>query len=760
VKSLFRKTSIALNTTEIRHARIDEEELRRLHGQAAPSGVVFEPRALSALRAIADARRLVLLGEAGSGKSTFAQHLCLCLANARSGAPGWAERLQAGPEKDPDRWPVPYPAPVFVRLRFFANDLDSLPDNAQPGEARHLLHFIRKHLEQDDVGLGGFMEPLRDLLAAGDVLMVFDGLDEVTHPRPDERDPTHSDLLRRVTVTEAIRDFARLYPDARVLVTCRVNVYPLEGSLRPQHNWRLDFSTATLQDFDGRQIRAFVAGWFKEMRRCRRLAEDPEPMAASLLNALNSREQLDELARKPILLTQMTLLHAQNTLPNSRVDLYLKCADLLLWTWESLKAAQTERGESAEVFIRGLDVPNLNKEYIEQALGRAVFEAHRAGRPAVAEAELEAHLVAAIRHCYPNCSEPFAKGKAAEFTANWLRGRNGLFQWTGQRAFDFPHRSFREFLAARYWVAYGDPEAEDEDWDESAPRLVKADPVKWWEVFRFAAAYSAQDKKAKQVVAALEEICPSVNVPSPEEIPLALLSGRVIADLGLTKLRGVKRGLEVYQRLKPQLIHLMRDTGEGEYPNDPPHLIPPDVLPPKTRLDAGLLLDALGWTPPDLDEFVRVATGDRRFAIGKYPVTNLQYQRFLDSEDYAAEKIWKSIIGFDAGGKPENKGDEAWAWFQVANKEGKHVPRYWDYPRFGIAHRLLRVVGVTWYEAAAYCAWLNHHPPEVPGFVFRLPTEEEWLTAAGARGKRKTQKKRHRAIYGRKPRLKSRAKRF
>ena len=43
------------------------------------------------------------------------------------------------------------------------------------------------------------------------------------------------------------------------------------------------------------------------------------------------------------------------------------------------------------------------------------------------------------------------------------------------------------------------------------------------------------------------------------------------------------------------------------------------------------------------------------------------------------------------------------------------------------------VVGVTWYEARAYCAWLC----EQSGLTFRLPTEVEWEAAArGREGRR------------------------
>jgi formylglycine-generating enzyme required for sulfatase activity len=76
-------------------------------------------------------------------------------------------------------------------------------------------------------------------------------------------------------------------------------------------------------------------------------------------------------------------------------------------------------------------------------------------------------------------------------------------------------------------------------------------------------------------------------------------------------------------------------------------------------------------------------------------------------------------------------------------------PEYWDNPRFGKSRRGYPVVGVSWYEANAYCAWLTEQL-QVPGFTFqvwrdgkletlnlepetltaRLPTDEEWTAAA------------------------------
>ena len=76
-----------------------------------------------------------------------------------------------------------------------------------------------------------------------------------------------------------------------------------------------------------------------------------------------------------------------------------------------------------------------------------------------------------------------------------------------------------------------------------------------------------------------------------------------------------------------------------------------------------------------------------RFALGKFPVTCGQYREFLEST-------------------------------------GAAPPRFWSEPMFDDAAK--PVVGVTWFEAVAYCEWLGKQT----GQPFRLPTEAEWERAA------------------------------
>lgn len=105
----------------------------------------------------------------------------------------------------------------------------------------------------------------------------------------------------------------------------------------------------------------------------------------------------------------------------------------------------------------------------------------------------------------------------------------------------------------------------------------------------------------------------------------------------------------------------------------------------------------------------------RPFRIARAPVTNAEFQAFVDDGGYATRRFWD-----DAG----------WAWRQAA---GAAHPVYWvpqGAGRFGVRrfdtvqplppHQ--PVVHLSCHEAEAWCRWAGR----------RLPTEAEWEVAAAA----------------------------
>lgn len=103
----------------------------------------------------------------------------------------------------------------------------------------------------------------------------------------------------------------------------------------------------------------------------------------------------------------------------------------------------------------------------------------------------------------------------------------------------------------------------------------------------------------------------------------------------------------------------------------------------------------------------------RAFAIGKYPVTNAQFAEFITDGAYANPALWTAM---------------GWKWEQgrLASKgaQSEPAPGFWHDPLLNRPGQ--PVVGVSWYEAVAFCSWLGTRD----GGTYRLPTEAEWEYAA------------------------------
>ena len=228
---------------------------------------------LSPATALGYYRRLVVLGDAGAGKTTMLKWLAV------GAAQGQSESL---PEI-----PVLISLPEFVRSR-----------------SPRLLDYTLARLEQTTGARRAFLE---EKLAQGRLLLLFDGLDAI-QSRPD----ADIEMIYRVVAGQLVQ-FAKKYPRAMTVVTCR------------RAGWRGElqgFVPLQLIEFDWEDIQDFIRYWTASHR-----PELFRPLSIALLQNVGVRS----LAATPLLLALICLVfERRGTLPQRRSEVYEWCVQVLL----------------------------------------------------------------------------------------------------------------------------------------------------------------------------------------------------------------------------------------------------------------------------------------------------------------------------------------------------------------------------------------------------------------------------------------------
>lgn len=95
------------------------------------------------------------------------------------------------------------------------------------------------------------------------------------------------------------------------------------------------------------------------------------------------------------------------------------------------------------------------------------------------------------------------------------------------------------------------------------------------------------------------------------------------------------------------------------------------------------------------------------FHLDRHAVTNRQFKRFVDAGGYDALEVWPQ---------------EVWpSLLKFTDRSRRPGPRKWEDGMYAAGTADHPVVGVSWYEAAAFAAWVGK----------RLPTAAEWQKAGG-----------------------------
>jgi hypothetical protein len=332
------------------------------------------------------------LGDPGSGKSTLLQYLALI----------WAER----PVRD---LPL-YPLPLLLELRTYARD-------KQAGKCKDIVSFIHGgnitcRLNQQD---------LHEKLKNGDVIALFDGIDEVFDP-----------ALRDEVVTD-IHRFTNEYPAVRSIATSRWLGY------KAQRLRDAGFQHFMLQELNDEQMKDFVVRWhdlnFVE-------GADKDRKRERLRKAIRESRSIKELAGNPLLLTMMAILNRNQELPRDRPELYNQASRVLLHQWDV---------ERALVEDRRIDPKTIDYRD-KQAMLRKVAYHMQSSAKGLAGNLISAAQLESILTDYLRTIEVEKPREIARIMIGQLRTRNFILCDLGGDSYGFVHRTFLEYFCAWEFV--------------------------------------------------------------------------------------------------------------------------------------------------------------------------------------------------------------------------------------------------------------------------------------------------------------------
>ncbi|MHC5746492.1 MAG: NACHT domain-containing protein, partial [Nostoc sp.] len=340
--------------------------------------------------------KFVVLGEPGIGKTTLMSYFAVMLAEQQTEKLGLSADLEL--------------LPILIRIR----DLGK-------ASTKNLLEYVRNFansIHVKELPKGFFEHWLED----GRALILLDGLDEIAKP---------SDRHEFVKI---IHSFLGQYSQNRAIITSRPAGYSREFFGTDE------FPHYHLEKFDDSQIDLFIQQWYNS-----RLPNNPEKaqqLQESLKKALAAQERIKLLARNPLLLTIIALIHRYDArLPRYRYELYKQAVDTLLINWDVNKGIESWKLN----YIKLDDIKTLMQHlaYWIHAQGKT---GDQEGGTLIDKDELITQLSQDICECNYQVKSHQAKAEAERLVEH-ITERCGLLNEQGQDRYAFVHKTFQEYLA-------------------------------------------------------------------------------------------------------------------------------------------------------------------------------------------------------------------------------------------------------------------------------------------------------------------------
>ncbi|MBX0326586.1 SUMF1/EgtB/PvdO family nonheme iron enzyme [Oscillochloris sp. ZM17-4] len=667
--------------------------------------------------------RMLLIGDAGSGKTTTLHYGALTLVDALLHDDATSVRKRINLISDP------LPFPIYIRLTFVMKWLREKQDGQQfTTSANPMLDWLDSQVVPQ---IGRFLTlraaestpplpnepvipapadwqaaidtiPLSAIIRSGGCLILLDGLDET------------GDAPRRSEMQRWISDLAQSCPNNRYLVATR----PFKGIQIA------GFAERHLSPLNGSEIQSLLGKWFgaayqndPNHYRQRSVSEEVDYLWA----ILEQNSRLFDMCTNPLLLTSVALLvYTGVGLPRERAELYNRLVYLLLETWRvlQLSGGRLPESQTARPVLFGESVSSVQRR-LQQLAARMQTEQRR-------EATQD-EIAIWLAPQYAEDMEWNTEESQAYVTKllDSLALDSGILQ-RREAGFSFTHYTLQEYLTARDY---------DQRPDGIDQLLALRTEARWKEAILLAIGHwvtSGVTEKARVLlrglldtneVDALLLVGDALNDADASRVP-DLAPVRRIAIARLRNLAGLSTDWASIAHPDPMLRNraatmLDRHNADNERPGL--DLTRADYW--ATRIEPGKFSmgDNNGKWDDEKPQFDYVIS--QPYALARFPVTNRQYLLFVEAlagrgsteSRAAAQKLLQLM--------EQHK----------QTPEDFH-PRYWPGAHYRTGEGNYPVVGVTWYAATAFAwwadAWLHALGVLTPEEALHLPTEAEWERAA------------------------------
>ncbi len=655
------------------------------------SGWAIVPRPLAEIPA--KDRIFLIIGDAGGGKSTACRYMALrCFEDLKNDHSKCLER-EFGITGEP-------PLPVYMRLEDFGKMIAEYTDGACC-----LFECAAKFWQRAGKAEVFTAGQLYHALQRQPVWLFLDGLDEISNP----------EYRRRLTAVVRELVASEEFPQMRLMLTSR------PAAITDELLNELDIPYYSLLNLEKDQIQDFAHKYFAA-----NLTDETggqiNQRAQELVAALDNVPAAKRLATNPLLLTVIAVLHyKEGKLPHYRAELYAKCIEQLM----AQKAATYGKLETGKISFKyptasTKPIIDWNHNQIIDMLRDLAFHAHQRTEDEVfLNRELMLRRLQESDLIPPQKKTSNELEEAAGYFLDECDRLIGLLAFRGGH-YVFVHRTFQEYLAA-HWLSL------QKEADQQTQLLAMLEnPSHWHEAIRlfFNRLGKSNPKFGEELVEQLAK-----QATKLQDTLLIRLSAECLNDFEEYQRRfrlhdHIKTSIENLRDASNQQPELFLACGDALGLMNEPSIDVAD--PPMELLEPTQPFNMGGNEYEDEKPIHSVQLSP--FSISAYAITNKEFAEFIKSGGYGDEQYW-----FDTDNRCRFDGRA------FLKKLKEKQPDYWLDEQFGRNRPSAPVVGVSWYEAMAYCRWwtltfgqrwAEQHQQQMG--IMRLPTESEWEYACRA----------------------------